>query len=172
MTIFHCLFWIKDNNISALLYDSGRLEQLKIGGERAVPLTDSYWKEWKEYSGMCRDDRTDFCLIYDKKTQPAEEFLSSQCDSQDCIWCRRRIKEAVELLEIQEPTEIRSESGVVLAKAGRFMNAAKNDIATMTAWYAQAERDAEALTITPKSTTPLIEYFTDKLKACKKGYER
>ena len=49
--------------------------------------------------------------------------------SEDCFL---RIEEAVKLLDIKEPTEIRSENGTLPVRAGRFMCIRKEEIIQMT----------------------------------------
>lgn len=172
MNILHCLFWIKDSQIVSLLYEADGLNIMKIGGRTAVPLTDRFWNEWSEYAGVCSGDKTDFCLIYDETVFPDESFLSAQCESKDCIWSRVKIEEAVKLLEITEPAEIRNENGILLVKAGCFMNVKKEDIIQMTAWYMKADKDTEAKDVLPEKITTLIKHYKGELQEYKKGYEK
>lgn len=172
MNILHCLFWIKDNMIASLLYQSDGFHIMKIGGRKAVPLTDSFWHEWTEYAGMCEGDKTDFCVIYDDKPVISENLLSEQCDSKYCIWCRNTIESAVKLLEIKEPVEIRNENGTLLLKAGHFMNVKKEDISLMKAWYLKSDKEAELQETSPHKQTTLIKYYKSELQLYKKGYEK
>ena len=82
-----------------------------------------------------------------------------------------KIEEAVKLLEIKEPTEIRNENGMLLVKAGSFMNIRKEDIIPMTASYIKAEKDTESDDISPENMTTLIKHYQEELQAYKKGYE-
>lgn len=171
MRIIHCLFWIKDNHITSLLYDSGKPELLKIKGYKAVPFTDTFWEEWCEYAGLCQGDKIDFCLIYDEKANVDETLMHEQCEEKDCIWSRNKIQEAVKVLEITEPVEIRNENGMLLAKAGSFLNVRKEDILLMTAWYRKANKDDEETVILLEQKTPFIKHYMGELKEYKKGYE-
>lgn len=171
MKIIHSLFWIQNNMITSLLYEANGLHIIKFGGRKAVPFTETYWREWEEYAGMCSGDKTDFCLIYDEKPKTDERLMSAQCESKECIWSRTKIEEAVKLLEIKEPTEIRNENGMLLVKAGSFMNIRKEDIIPMTASYTKAEKDTESDDIPPENMTTLIKHYQGELQAYKKGYE-
>lgn len=176
--------------ITSLLYDAGTLNILKFKGRKTVPLTDTFWDECREYAGMCDDDTTDFCLIYDKKPILNEALMSTQCESTDCIWSRNKIYEAVKVLEVTEPTEIRNENGMLLVKAGCFLNVRKEDIVKMTAEYRKADKDTEeAEELLEQMTaqygkadkdkeetevlpeTPLIKYYKRELQEYKEGYE-
>ena len=137
-----------------------------------MPFSETYWCEWEEYAGMCSGDKTDFCLIYDDKPETDERLISAQCDSKECIWSKTKIEDAVKLLGIREPTEIRNENGMLLAKAGSFMNVRKEEIITMTASYTKAEKEAESDDLLPKKMTSLIKHYKGELKAYKKGYEK
>lgn len=171
MTIFHCLFWIKGNMITSLLYEAGTLNVLKFKGRRTVPLTDVFWDEWKEYAGMCHGDTTDFCLIYDEKPVLNNALMSAHCENTECIWSRNKIDEAVKVLEVTEPTEIRNENGMLLVKAGCFLNVRKEDIKTMTAWYIKAEKDDAENEKLSKSTA-FLRYYKAALEEYKNGYEK
>ena len=172
MDILRCLFWIKNNMVVSVLYQSDGFHIMKMGGRKAVPLTDSFWHEWKEYAGMCEGDKTDFCIIYDDKPVISENLLNEQCDSKYCIWNRNKIESAVKLLEIKEPTEIRNENGILLLKAGYFMNVKKEDIVLMKAWYMKSDKEAEWQETSPHKQTTLIKYYKNELQLYKKGYEK
>ena len=172
MTIFHCLFWIKGNMITSLLYEAGTLNVLKFKGRKTVPLTDVFWDEWKEYAGMCHGDTTDFCLIYDEKPVLNDALMSAHCENTECIWSRNKIDEAVKVLEVTEPTEIRNENGMLLVKAGCFLNVRKEDIVTMTAQYRKADKDTEETELLPEQMTALIKYYKGELQEYKEGYEK
>ena len=83
-----------------------------------------------------------------------------------------KIEKAVEVLEIKEPTEIRSENGVLLVKTGCFLNARKEEISMMTAWYGQADKESEKEETLIEKITPLIRYYKGELQEYKEGYER
>ena len=172
MTIFHCLFWIKGNMITSLLYDAGTWNILKFKGRKTIPLKEEFWNEWREYAGMCQGDTVDLCLIYDEKITPDESLLSSQCEITECIWSRNKIEEAVKKLEVTEPAEIRNESGMLLVKAGCFLNVQKENIVTMTAWYRIADKNAEETEPLPEQMTALIRHYRGELQEYKKGYEK
>ncbi len=172
MKIIHNLFWIQNNIITSLLYEAGGFHVIKSGGKKAVPFTKTYWREWEEYAGMCSNDKTDFCLIYDEKPETDEHLMSAQCESKDGIWSRTKIEEAVKLLEIKEPTEIRKENGMLLAKAGSFMNIRKEEIISMTASYTKVEKDIESDDTSPEKMTTWMKYYYGKYQEYKKGYER
>ena len=172
MNIFHCLFWIKDNMVVSILYEPNGLNIIKIRGRKAVTLTDAFWDEWREYAGMCSGDKTDICLIYDKKTMPDEQLLSTQCESADCIWSRTKIEEALKMIEITEPTEIRDENGMLLVKAGCFMNVKKEDIVLMTACYRKSDKNAEKTDLSEPQMTGFLKHYHEELLKYKKGYER
>ena len=172
MKIFHSLFWIRDKKITSLLYETDGFNVMKIGGRKAVPFTDTFWSDWNEYAGVCSGYRPVFCLIYDAESLPEKPFFPVQCGQNDGIWSRRKIEEAVRILEITEPVEIRNENGVLLLKAGCFMNVRKEDIVSMTAWYMKGVRDSEAENVSPKKTTTLIEHYKGELKNYKKEYEK
>ena len=172
MTIFHCLFWIKGNMITSLLYEAGTLNVLKFKGRKTVPLTDVFWDEWKEYAGMCHGDTTDFCLIYDEKPVLNDALMSAHCENTECIWSRNKIDEAVKVLEVTEPTEIRNENGMLLVKAGCFLNVRKENIVTMTAQYRKADKDTEETELLPEQMTALIKYYKGELQEYKEGYEK
>ena len=172
MTIFHCLFWIKGNMITSLLYEAGTWNILKFKGRKTVPLTDVFWDEWKEYAGMCHGDTTDFCLIYDEKPALNDALMSENCENAECIWSRNKIEEAVKVLEVTEPTEIRNENGMLLVKAGCFLNVRKEDIVTMTAQYRKADKDTEETEVLPEQMTALIKHYKGELQEYKKGYEK
>jgi len=171
MTIFHCLFWIKGNMITSLLYEAGTWNILKFKGKKTVPLTDVFWNEWIEYAGMCHGDTTDFCLIYDEKPALNDALMSVKCENTECIWSRNKIEEAVKVLEVTEPTEIRNENGMLLVKAGCFLNVRKEDIVTMTTQYRKADKDTEETEVLPEQMTALIKHYKGELQAYKKGYE-
>lgn len=158
--------------VVSVLYQSDGFHIMKMGGRKAVPLTDSFWHEWKEYAGMCEGDKTDFCIIYDDKPVISENLLNEQCDSKYCIWNRNKIESAVKLLEIKEPTEIRNENGILLLKAGYFMNVKKEDIVLMKAWYMKSDKEAEWQETSPHKQTTLIKYYKSELQLYKKGYEK
>ena len=172
MTIFHCLFRIRGNMIMSLLYDAGKLNILKFKGKKAVPLTDTFWDEWKEYAGMCSGDTVDFCLIYDEKPVVDVALMSAQCESKNCIWSRNKINEALNFLEIREPTKIYSENGIFLLKIGNFMNVKEKDIISMKAWYAKAEKDSVQAENIPLKTTALIQHYKGELQLYKESYEK
>ena len=158
--------------VVSVLYQSDGFHIMKMGGRKAVPLTDSFWHEWKEYVGMCEGDKTDFCIIYDDKPVISENLLNEQCDSKYCMWNRNKIESAVKLLEIKEPTEIRNENGILLLKAGYFMNVKKEDIVLMKAWYMKSDKEAEWQETSPHKQTTLIKYYKSELQLYKKGYEK
>ena len=172
MSIFHCLFWIKQNTVASVLYEADGLNIMKISGRKAVPLTDAFWNEWIEYAGMCHGDKTDFCLIYDEKPVLNDLLISAQCENKNCIWSRTRIEEAVRLLEITEPTEIRNENNLFLMKTGCFMHVKKEEIAFMKAWYAKADKEAESAEAIPPKTTALIQHYKNELQSYKERYEK
>ena len=171
MKIIHSLFWIQNNKITSMLYETGSLKIIKFGGYKTSDFTEAYWDNWKDYAGMCSEDKIDFCLIYDKEPETDESLMSAQCESKDCIWSRIKIEEASKLLEIKEPTEIRNENGTLLVKAGCFMNIRKEDIILMTASYTKAEKDTESDNISPEEKTPLIRHYQGELQEYKMGYE-
>lgn len=172
MTIFHCLFWIKGNMITSLLYEAGTWNILKFKGRKTVPLSDTFWDEWREYAGMCHGDTTDFCLIYDEKPILKEVLISALCEITECIWSRNKIEEAVKVLEVTEPTEIRNENGMLLVKAGCFLNVRKEDIVTMTVQYRKADKDTEETELPPEQMTALIKHYKGELQEYKEGYEK
>ena len=172
MTIFHCLFWIKGNMITSLLYEAGTWNILKFKGRKTVPLTDVFWNEWIEYAGMCHGDTTDFCLIYDEKPALNDALMSVKCENAECIWSRNKIEEAVKVLEVTEPTEIRNENGMLLVKAGCFLNVRKEDIVTMTTQYRKADKDTEETEVLPEQMTVLIKHYKGELQEYKKGYKK
>ena len=172
MSVLHYLFWTQNNFITAFFYETGKMKILKLGGRKSVRFTDDYWKKWIGYAGMCKGDKIDFCLIYDERPVLDAQLSSEQCDSKDCIWSRTKIEEAAKLMEVKEPTEIRNENGMLLVKAGRFINVRKEDIITLTASYMKADKNTETDELLPGKTTAFIKYYRGELQAYKKGYEK
>ncbi len=172
MSIIHCLFWIKDGTVRSLMYEDRGLRIIRFAGRDSVPLTDGFWDEWIGYSGMCMDDRTDFCFIYDEKPAVRDGLLSRQCGSGDCIWSRKKIEEAARILEITDACEIRDEQGRLMAKAGCFTNVRKNKIVSMSAWYMKPDSEPETSDDRPGEKTTLIEYYEEELEKYKEGYDR
>ncbi len=173
MEIYHYIFWIQNNLISAVNYNGGRMEILKIGGRASVQLTDDYRKIWSDYAGMCDGDKTDFCFIYDKKITPADDFPFLPCDDKDCIWSRTKIEKTAELLRITGPAEIRNENGTVLLRVGNFRKAKKEDIVTLTAVFRQSPESAGSESVSgSEETSSLMKYLRTEYKEYKKGYEK
>ena len=172
MNIIHCLFWIRNNTVSSLLYEANGLRILKIEGKKAVPFDKSFWKEWIGYAGFCQGDRTDFCFVYDEEPVCDESLTEQQCDPNDCIWSVSRIQSAAERLAIEEPTEICAENGILLTKAGSFLNVKPEGVVSMKARYIQAVRDAQPEDTSQEKQTPLIEYYKRELRKYKEGYNK
>lgn len=169
MNIIHCLFWIRNDTVSSLLYEANGLHIMKIGGKKAVSFTNSFWKEWIGYAGFCQGDRTDFCFVYDKEPICDESLMGQQCDPNDCIWSVSKIRSAAELLEIKEPTEIYTESGSLLTKNGIFLNVKAEAVALMKVRYYKAVREAQPEDASPEKQTPFIEYYMRELRKYKEG---
>lgn len=121
---------------------------------------------------MCHGDTTDFCLIYDEKPALNDALMSENCENTECIWSRNKIEEAVKVLEVTEPTEIRNENGILLVKAGCFLNVRKEDIVTMTAQYRKADKDTGETEVLPEQMTALIKHYKGELQEYKEGYEK
>ncbi len=172
MSIFHCLFYIRDNMISSLLYEMDGIKIMRIFGKEKHKYSDSFWKTWKEYAGMCSGDKTDFCLVYDQKIKVDEDLVLSQCDSKDCIWSRRKIEDAFMLLDVKEPTEIITEEGNNFGKAGCFMNVDKEDIKTMKIWYKNSEKETALSDKLDEGVTKFTKHYQEDLEKYKKGYSK
>ena len=153
MNIHHCLFWIKNNRITAVVYKNGSLEIMQFNGYPDNPLNEDYWNDWKEFRGFCTGDKTDLCFVYDNKPDMPKQLLEAQCDSVSAVWCRNNIQSVLEFLCVTEPTEIFSENGVLLMKAGCFRHAQKESVSRMTALYVNAQNECtvnkEQAEITP-----------------------
>lgn len=176
MRILHYLFWIRNNSITSVFFNeqsNQRYFEIKlIESEETLPFTDDFWKKWEEYSGKCHGDKIDFCMIYDQKPTVDERLLSVQCATNECIWSQAKIKEALMLLDIVEPTEVRSEAGGVLAKVGNFINARKEDIVSMTASYIRPDKEAKPVDIVTETSSPFAKHYQDQLRAYRKEYEK
>ena len=172
MSIIHCLFWIKNNTVSSLICQEDGIHIMKFKGKKCVPFTCTFWDDWIEYSGMCQDDKTDFCIIYDDKPILNDILSGKQCDRKDAVWSRNKIASAVGLLKIKEPTEIHEENGILLLKTGYFMNIKKEDIISMTALYLKVDEDKNKSAMSPKNETTLIKHYEGELRLYKKGYEK
>ena len=170
MEIIHCLLFIRNKKVSSLLYTQGSFNLLKIKGKTSVPVNEWHRDEWAEYAGICSDDKTDICLVYDETTIPYETFAATQCESKYSIWNITRIQEAVEKMEITTPTEFKNENGLLLFKSGCFLNASKDKIASMTVWYTHSEMNSSVQKNQQGKTTAFIEYYKSELQAYKKGY--
>ena len=169
MNIIHCLFWIRNNTVSSLLYEANGLRILKMEGKKAVPFDESFWKEWIGYAGFCQGDRTDFCFVYDQEPVCDESLTGQQCDPNDCIWSVSKIQSAAELLAIKEPTEIYAERGSLLTKTGLFLNVKPEDVVPLKARYLKAVREARSEDASPEKQTPFIEYYMRELRKYKEG---
>lgn len=170
--IFHYLFYIKDNQITAINYSSDKYSILKIKGNNSIPFTENYWQIWREYSGICEGEKTDFCYIYDTEPQEDEKLINAQCDNKDCFWNRNRIEDAVRMLHISEPTEIRNYSnGALLVKAGSFRNVKENEIIKLKVWFTEIEEVTEEVTTATGEITPFIDHYINELKYYKEGYD-
>ena len=178
MNILRYLFWFKDNEVTAVRCDSKGMSIDKFDGKLTVPFDDTYWQEWKEYSGMESGNKVDFCCIYDQKPTIKEELEAAQCDDKEAAWSRAKIEKALEELAsiVTVPTEITTENGMHIARIGNFRRINKEDIVTMTASFVQPHKSAQEVedeTLTSSTNkAPVQIYYHNQLQEYKKGYVR
>lgn len=167
MNIRHCLFWFQNNTVTAILKKNTGMEIMKFRGNETIPFTESYWNDWIEYSGLCRNDKTDFCLIYDIEPTVSEKLLNMQCESASSFWNRIRIQKVLQMLEISASTEIRLENGELLCRTG---SSRKADMQKMTAKFMNADLETAPSAPETVKKTELIQYYVSKLKEYKESY--
>lgn len=179
MSILRYLFWIKEDQVTAVRCESSGMYIEKFRGRSTVFFDNTYWKEWIEYSGMVSGDKLDFCYIYDKKPPINEEIEAAQCNDNDAGWSRARIEEALVKLSsiVTVPTEIKTENGIFLTRVGNFRHIKKEDIVTATASFIrpcqnakQAEKDV--LVFSSANKTPMQIYYYNQLQEHKKGHTK
>lgn len=164
MNICHCLFWIKDNKISAVLCQNEKLCLMKFGGNMSVEYTADFWENWRDYSGFLKTSLTDFCFVYDELPYISEYFNGKECPSDKCVWNRYKIQSVADMLDILQPTQIFNEKGVRVAQTGSFRNIEESDIVRLTAAYRTTENEVTASDDEPVEITPFIEECLKKLQ--------
>lgn len=157
----HCLFFKRDNKITALYKGNSGIEVLRFRGEISVEYTNSYWNDWKNYSGYCKGDMTDFCFIYDAEMELPEEYRTAQCDINESIWTVEKIKGVSSLLDAIENIDIYDESNQYILtitnsvrKTNKIVMFSKN--INKSDVIDKQEEEGEL--------TPFIQYYVDKAK--------
>ena len=110
MRICHCLFWKQNNKIAVIYKGNNKMDVLKIKGEVFIDYTEDFWELWKDYSGYCKGDLTDFCFIYDKPMEIQEEYQVESCDSNNSIWTIEKIRSVSEMLQLTNAIDICNEN--------------------------------------------------------------
>lgn len=175
MNIRHCLFWFKNNTVTAVLKKNNDMSVMRFRGNETIPFTEKYWDDWCEYAGLCSNDKTDFCLIYDNMPDVSDRLMSMQCEPSESIWNGIKIQKVISMLNVAEPAEIRTESGELLCRAGSFRNADKADVSIMTARFINAEAEsmkAEIMKAETAEKTPLIQYYVGEFKKYKESQKK
>lgn len=164
MKVCHCLFWIQNNKITAVLKGSS-FEIIKFRGNNSIEYKADFWEMWQDYAGFLKDDSTDFCFVFDGEMPCVSGYLKNrQCPDDECIWNRYSIQNVADMLEISKPTQISNENGVHIARAGSFRNTSDADIVNMTAVYRNAEKNIVSEESEPTEIIPFIEEMLEKLK--------
>lgn len=110
MRTCHCLFWKQNNKIAVIYKGNNKMDVLKIKGEVFIDYTEDFWDLWKDYSGYCKGDLTDFCFIYDKPMEIPEEYQVESCDSNNSIWTVEKICKVFEMLQLTKVMDIYDEN--------------------------------------------------------------
>lgn len=164
MTVWHYLFWIENNKITAILNSGKNYEIIKFGGNLSIEYNEEYWKNWQEYAGFLSEDLIDFCFVYDNECPQISDYLKSkECPDNECKWDKYTIQYAVNILEKGYPVQIYNENGVCIAKTGSFRDITEADILEFSAKYRNSEKEI----IEEKKDckiTPFIERQLKKLK--------
>jgi len=163
MNIIHCLFWFKNNRVTAVLYKNRKMEVMKFGGNNYIDFTSNFWSEWCDYSGFIKSDLADFCIVYDEKPFVSEELLDRKCPAYKSIWYKDNINRAIEIIGIREPAEIYKENGYLLFKIGSFYNIEQKDTAVMTVEYVNADNEEEEEE-TGEETIEITPFIKDMVK--------
>lgn len=156
MNIHHCLFWIQNKMVTSIIFRNGSMEIMEFDGYNSKPFNDAYWDEWSEYRGFCSEDRADFCFVYDEEPKTLGKLEGKGCYLSDTIWCANKIQHALNILNINAPTEIRTETGKVVCKIGAFRNISDEEKIVMTACYANAASEEAEIKKESSETTPFI----------------
>lgn len=165
MTVWHYLFWVENNQISAILKNGKKFEIIKFGGNDSIPYQKDFWETWKEYAGFLKDDSIDFCFVYDAECpQISEELQARACSDEECVWNQYAIQNAVKILEKNEPVQILNQNGVCIAKVGSFRNRTDADILYFKAVYRASQEEREEEKEKAYKVTPFIERQLKKLK--------
>ncbi|MGN0482095.1 MAG: hypothetical protein ACI4HI_00945 [Lachnospiraceae bacterium] len=164
MKICHCLFWIKDKKIISVLAKKNGFEIMKFEGNACIEYTEDFWDKWKEYAGFLKTSQTDFCLIYDEKTNISEALSARECPRSECVWNRYMIQSVVERMQIDTPIQIYDEKGIRIAQTGNFRKKSEGEIVRMTASYRTDNEEAFEEKTETRERTPFIQYMIEKLE--------
>ena len=165
MGVWHYLFWLENNKITAVLNKGNSFEIIKFGGNRSIEYTENFWEMWRDYAGFLKDDFIDFCFVFDDECPQVSEYLKMrECPENECIWDQYAIQNAVNMLGIRQPTQIFNENGVCIVKTGSFRNIDKSDIIKLAAVYRNSEKEIFEEKSETAEMTPFIEDMLTKLK--------
>lgn len=161
MRTCHCLFFKKNNKVTALYKGSNGIEVLKFKGEKSVEFSDTYWNNWKNYSGYCNGDVTDFCFIYDDEMEVPEAYNTAQCRIEESIWTIEKIRSVSSLLDNRENMDIYDGDNQYVFSI--IYSVKKNNKTVMFAKNIN-KSDMVEKKEDESELTPFIQYYVDKAK--------
>lgn len=166
MRVCHCLFWLEDHRITAVLYNGKKPELIKFGGYDSVEYKDNFWESWKDYAGFLKDDLTDFCFVFDTECPKLSDNLKGrECAENECVWDKYAIINTADMLnKICRPTQIFNENGVRIAQIG-FDD---TDAVRLTAVYRGHEKGPLPAVSEIDVETELTPFIEDMLFMLKK----
>lgn len=161
MRTCHCLFWKQDNKIATIYEGNTTGNLLKFKGESFVTYANDFWKLWKEYSGYCKGDMTDFCFIYDRPMEIPEEYQTMSCELNDSIWTVEKIRSVSELLQLTNAVDICNENNeYILTLSNQNSKKAKTVLFSKNINMSNMIKENETI----GELTPFIQYYIDKEK--------
>lgn len=157
----HCLFWKQNNKIAVIYKGNNKMDVLKIKGEVFIDYTEDFWGLWKDYSGYCKGDMTDFCFIYDKPMEIPEEYQTMSCDLNDSIWTIEKIRSVSEMLQLTNDVDICNENNeYIMTLSNQNRKKAKTVLFSKNINMSNMIKEDETI----GELTPFIQYYIDKEK--------
>ena len=161
MRTCHCLFWKQDNKIVTIYEGHNGMNPLKFKGELFVDYANDFWELWKEYSGYCKGDLTDFCFIYDKPMEIPEEYQTISCDLNDSIWTVEKVRSVSEMLQLTNVIDICNENNEYIMTLSN-QNSKKPKIILFSKNINMSKSIKEEKVT--GELTPFIRYYTSRKK--------
>lgn len=155
MSVHHCLFFIRNNKVTAVLCKNHEMSIMKFDGYNERTLDAAYWNDWCEYRGVCREDETDLCFVFDAKPEISQR-LKEQSVKCGTIWNKETIESALNILSVGESAAVYTEQGALVCRIGSRRPTAREHEIKLTADYPNAGEDETVNVKRHGKMTPFI----------------